>query len=85
MAIFMGSRDEKEKVAPMEKLMTLEEVADYLRLSNDTVYRMANTGTIPASKVGNQWRFRREDVDAWLEANKNVGGRPSKAKQRRRK
>jgi len=65
--------------------MTLEEVADYLRLSNDTVYRMANTGTIPASKVGNQWRFRREDVDAWLEANKNVGGRPTKAKQRRKK
>lgn len=69
----------------MEKLMTLEEVADYLRLSNDTVYRMANTGTIPASKVGNQWRFRRGDVDAWLEANKNVGGRPAKAKQGRRK
>jgi len=69
----------------MEKLMTLEELADYLRLSNDTVYRMANTGTIPASKVGNQWRFRREDVDAWLEANKNVGGRPAKGKQRRKK
>lgn len=69
----------------MDKLMTLEEVADYLRLSNDTVYRMANTGTIPASKVGNQWRFRKEDVDAWLEANKNVGGRPAKGKQRRKK
>lgn len=68
----------------MEKLMTLEEVADYLRLSNDTIYRMANSGTIPASKVGNQWRFRKEDVDAWLEANKNVGGRPAKSKQRRR-
>jgi excisionase family DNA binding protein len=69
----------------MEKLMTLEEVADYLRLSNDTVYRMANTGTIPACKVGNQWRFRREDVDAWLESKKNVGGRPTKGKKRRKK
>lgn len=69
----------------MDKLMTLQEVADYLRLSNDTVYRMANTGTISASKVGNQWRFRREDIDAWLEANKNVGGRLTKGKQRRRK
>jgi len=46
---------------------------------------MANTGTIPASKVGNHWRFRREDVDAWLEANKNVGGQPAKGKQRRKK
>jgi len=78
-------RPADDRVRHMEKLMTLEEVADYLRLSNDTVYRMANTGTIPASKVGNQWRFRREDVDAWLEANKNVGGRPTKAKQRRKK
>jgi excisionase family DNA binding protein len=69
----------------MDKLMTLREVADYLRLSNDTVYRMANTGTISASKVGNQWRFRREDIDAWLEANKNVGGRLAKRKQRHRK
>jgi len=68
----MSPRDEKEKVAPMEKLLTLEEVADYLRLSKDTVYRLANTGKIPASKVGSQWRFRREDVDQWLEKNKNV-------------
>lgn len=60
------------KVRRMEKLMTLEEVADYLRLSKDTVYRMANSGKIPASKVGNQWRFRKEDVDQWLEKNKNI-------------
>ena len=56
----------------MEKLMTLEEVAEYLRLSKDTVYRMANMGKLPASKVGSQWRFRKEDVDQWLEKNKNV-------------
>ncbi|MCL6507835.1 MAG: helix-turn-helix domain-containing protein [Bryobacteraceae bacterium] len=68
----MTSREKKEKVAPMEKLLTLEEVADYLRLSKDTVYRLANTGKLPASKVGNQWRFRKEDVDQWLERNKNV-------------
>ena len=68
----MNDRDEGEKMAPMEKLMTLEEVADYLRLSKDTVYRMANTGKLPASKVGSQWRFRKEDVDEWLEKIKNV-------------
>ena len=53
-------------------LMTIEEVADYLRLSKDTVYRMAQSGRIPASKVGTQWRFRQEDVDGWLDENKNV-------------
>lgn len=56
----------------MQKLMTLGEVADYLRLSKDTVYRMASGGRMPASKVGNQWRFRRDDVDVWLEKHKNV-------------
>lgn len=58
----------------MDSLMTLEEVAAYLRLSKDTVYRMAQTGKIPASKVGNQWRFRREEVEAWLEQHKNLPG-----------
>lgn len=57
---------------PMDTLMTIEEVALYLRLSKDTVYRMAQVGRIPASNVGTQWRFRREDVDQWLERNKNV-------------
>ncbi len=55
-------------------LMRLDEVATYLRLSNDTAYRMAQTGNLPASKVGVQWRFRKADIDLWLEANKNVGG-----------
>ena len=70
----------------MDSLMTLVEVATYLRLSKDTVYRMAQTGKIPASKVGNQWRFRREEVDAWLEQHKNLPGdepgvdRPSKSR-----
>jgi len=56
----------------MDNLMTLAEVAAYLRLSKDTVYRMASSGRLPASKVGSQWRFRRGDVDKWLDKNKNV-------------
>ena len=57
---------------PLETLMTLEEVAIFLRLSKDTVYRMVQAGKIPASKVGTQWRFKRGVVDEWLERNKNV-------------
>ena len=53
-------------------LMTLDEVAAYLRLSKDTAYRMVQKGNLPASKVGVQWRFRKADVDKWLEVNKNV-------------
>ena len=57
---------------PMDALMTIGEVASFLRLSKDTVYRMAQAGKIPASKVGTQWRFRRGEVDTWLEQNKNI-------------
>ena len=56
----------------MDDLMTLAEVAAYLRLSKDTVYRMASAGKLPASKVGSQWRFRRDDVEQWLETHKNI-------------
>ncbi len=56
----------------MGDLMTLAEVAAYLRLSKDTVYRMASGGKLPASKVGSQWRFRRDDVEQWLETHRNI-------------
>ena len=66
------NRRKKNAQAMAPALMTLEEVASYLRLSKDTVYRMASAGKLPASKVGSQWRFRKVDVDLWLEKNKNV-------------
>jgi excisionase family DNA binding protein len=42
--------------------MNLQEVADYLKVSVTTVYRMAQQGRIPGIKVGRQWRFRQEDI-----------------------
>ena len=47
--------------------MTLPEVAEYLQLSKDMIYRLAQSGKIPASKVGSRWRFRRERIDHWME------------------
>ena len=47
--------------------MTLQDVAEYLQLSKDQIYRLAQSGKIPASKVGSRWRFRRERVDQWME------------------
>lgn len=52
--------------------MTLQEVASYLRLSRETLYRLAQNGEIPASKIGQQWRFRRDKVDAWTESLENT-------------
>lgn len=47
-------------------LLTVKEVARYLVLSEKTVYRLANTGKLPAVKVGGQWRFEPERLDNWL-------------------
>ena len=47
-------------------IMTLDEVASYLRVHRSTVYRMAREGSIPSTKVANQWRFKKERIDHWL-------------------
>lgn len=48
------------------RIMTIEELARYLRLHKSTVYRMVRQGQIPANKIGNQWRFRKDVIDSWL-------------------
>jgi PTS system nitrogen regulatory IIA component len=50
-------------------ILTIEEVADYLRVSVRTVYDWAQKGEIPCGRLGSSWRFRREAVLAWLEKN----------------
>ena len=51
-----------------EKLMTIEEMAVYLRVKKRTIYDWLKKGKIPAIKTVGQWRFKRETVDAWLES-----------------
>jgi len=46
--------------------MTLEEVADYLRVTKKTIYRLLERQRIPAKKVGRQWRFDKASIDGWL-------------------
>jgi excisionase family DNA binding protein len=51
----------------MEKeIMTTEEVARYLRLTEATVYKLAQAGDIPAAKLGRTWRFKRDLIDEWF-------------------
>ncbi|HET9881624.1 MAG TPA: helix-turn-helix domain-containing protein [Candidatus Binatia bacterium] len=55
-----------------ENLLTTAQVADYLKVDKFTVYRLVTQKNIPAFKVGNQWRFNREMIDAWLLKNSNL-------------
>jgi excisionase family DNA binding protein len=53
----------------MAKLMTVGEVADYLRVTHKTIYRLLRQGKIPATKVGQLWRFDSASIDNWLKQN----------------
>jgi excisionase family DNA binding protein len=55
-----------------EKLLTIEQVATYLKVDKFTVYRLVTSRKLPAFKVGSQWRFKRKIIDAWLENNSNM-------------
>ena len=47
-------------------IMTLEEVAEYLKLKPQTIYTWAQEKKIPAAKIGKEWRFRRSIIDEWF-------------------
>lgn len=64
----IGNR--KQKDLTMDKWLTLEQIAEYLQMSTSSIYKMAQAGKIPAYKVGRQWRFKREEIDRWVERNK---------------
>lgn len=50
-----------------DELMTVGEVATYLHVSPAMIYRLAQTGHLPAFKIGRTWRFRQALIDSWLE------------------
>jgi excisionase family DNA binding protein len=64
----------------MQPILNIEEVADLLRISDRTVRRLLAANELPGFKVGGTWRFRREDINAWIrtrvvEGQGNVGRR----------
>lgn len=57
----------------MPSFLTTEEVLTYLKVTPRTIYRLIRTGELPAVRVGRQWRFRQDDLDAWLDKQANTG------------
>ena len=53
-----------------DEILTLREVAEYLKLTEKTAYRLAAEGKLPGFKVGGSWRFKRIDLEAWMEKQK---------------
>lgn len=62
----------------IDQIITVKELAEYLKIAEKTAYRFALEGRIPAFKIGGSWRFRKGEIDRWIEeqelSNKNSGG-----------
>jgi excisionase family DNA binding protein len=52
-------------------VMTVEELADYLKMKVVTIYKHAQEGKIPGFKVGSKWRFKKETIDEWIKEQEN--------------
>lgn len=50
-----------------DAVLTIDELAEYLKIAKSTLYKLAQQGRIPAQKVGRHWRFRKAAIDRWLE------------------
>jgi excisionase family DNA binding protein len=47
-------------------VLTIDDLADYLKISKSTLYKLAQDGTLPGQKVGKRWRFHKDAIDSWL-------------------
>jgi len=54
-----------------DQILTLKEVAAYLKLAEKTAYKLAAAGKLPGFKVGGSWRFKEADIERWIEEKKN--------------
>lgn len=65
-------------MAALDSLMTVKEVCSMLRVSPQTLYKMLEVGSIPALRVGNQWRFERQRVLEWIARGGASSDQPSR-------
>lgn len=67
-----------------DEVMTIKEVAEYLKVNERTIYRLAASSGLPAFKVGNSWRFKRSELEAWIKSqqcgNRNTGSEGEQAR-----
>lgn len=68
----------REKLFESSELMTVEEIAEYMRLPQSTVYKLAQERKLPGFKVGRHWRFRREAVMQWVREQEQVAAEITK-------
>ncbi|NNG43527.1 helix-turn-helix domain-containing protein [Pseudoalteromonas sp. NEC-BIFX-2020_002] len=55
-----------------DEILTIQDVAIYLKLNEKTAYRLVNEGKLPGFKVGGSWRFKESDLNTWIENQKSL-------------
>lgn len=70
-------------MTPQTEILTVEDLHLYLRIPKPTLYVLAQSGRIPAAKIGRHWRFRRVDIDEWLKSQQ--WNRPLQRRNRKKK
>jgi excisionase family DNA binding protein len=55
----------------MEEVLTVKQVAEYFHVTEKTIYKLSQSGELPGFKVGGSWRFKRSDIEKWIESNVN--------------
>lgn len=79
----LAARKELKPLGPERAVMTREEAADYLGVSVPTLWRMVRAGEVPHVMVGKRARYRREDLDAYLDGNVRTTWEPTPGRSRR--
>ena len=67
----------------LKEVMTLREASQYLGISPDTLYKYLSENRIPAFKLGNRWRFKKDLLDRWMEKKSERVSDPVEAKSKR--
>lgn len=65
-----------------DSVLTIDDLAGYLKIPKSTLYKLAQAGKVPGQKVGRHWRFRKEAIDRWLDATQ-LGSKPGRGVSRR--
>jgi len=60
-----------------DEILTIEGLSEYLKVSKSTLYKLAQEGILPGSKVGKHWRFHKDTVVEWLKSHPEHGARPN--------
>jgi excisionase family DNA binding protein len=73
--ILLGRVQEMLMVEPSDNIMTIDTLAEYLKISRSTLYKLLQDGKLPGKKLGKRWRFHREAIDEWLKQHPEKGAK----------